>query len=73
VKEMPDYMKRSYVPFMKAVWNVQNQDKSIPHPPILVADHGNRRASSVNEYPIKQVNHVQTTDLSSCSFFFCQK
>ncbi|CAF4391543.1 unnamed protein product, partial [Rotaria sordida] len=39
VKEMPDYINRSYVPFVKAVWNVQNQDESIPQPPILVADH----------------------------------
>ncbi|CAF4757778.1 unnamed protein product, partial [Rotaria sp. Silwood2] len=37
VKEMPDYISRSYVPFMKAVWNVQYVNKSIPQSPILVA------------------------------------
>lgn len=36
---MPDYIQRSYIPFMKAVWQVQNQDKSISQPPILVHDH----------------------------------
>jgi hypothetical protein len=36
---MPDYINRSYIPFMKAVWKVQNHDKSIPQPPILVVDH----------------------------------
>ncbi|CAF5162694.1 unnamed protein product, partial [Rotaria sp. Silwood1] len=35
VKEMPDYISRSYIPFMKAVWDVQNKNKSIPQPPIL--------------------------------------
>ncbi|CAF4522864.1 unnamed protein product [Rotaria sp. Silwood1] len=39
VKEMPNYISRSYIPFMKAVWDVQNKNKSIPQPPILVADH----------------------------------
>lgn len=39
MKEMPDYITRSYVPFMKAVWRVQNPDQFMTQPPILVADH----------------------------------
>ncbi|UJR20353.1 hypothetical protein I4U23_023484 [Adineta vaga] len=44
VKDMPDYIKRSYRPFMKAVWKVYNPDQIVPQPPILVADHGKSRA-----------------------------
>ncbi|CAF1016710.1 unnamed protein product [Adineta ricciae] len=73
VKDMPDYIKRSYRPFMKAVWKVHHPDDAIPQPPILVIDHGKSRTVSVDDYLDEQVYHVPSTDLSSCSFLFCQK
>ncbi|CAF4126074.1 unnamed protein product, partial [Adineta steineri] len=69
VKQMPDYIKRSYKPFMKAVWRIQNPDQTNLQPPILVTDHGKRRTSSVYECTEQQIQHVQSTNLSSCSCF----
>ncbi|CAF1100600.1 unnamed protein product [Adineta steineri] len=69
VKQMPDYIKRSYKPFMKAVWKIQNPDQTSLQPPILVTDHGKRRTSSVYECTEQQIQHVQSTNLSSCSCF----
>lgn len=70
---MPDYIKRSYRPFMKAVWKVHHPDDAIPQPPILVTDHGKSRTVSVDDYLDEQVYNVPSTNLSSCSFLFCQK
>jgi hypothetical protein len=47
---MPDYLERSYIPFMKAAWKVQNQTKPMPQPHILVIDHPIPRTSSFSEH-----------------------